>query len=363
MNGHKKESIFKNRNALSPDYIPKVLPNRMKHVEKLGRQIQKFLDGHTTHVLISGRPGTGKSATIRYVFREMKENKKPLFSYVNCFNKTTKMGVLYSIVLDFFKEKRPTRKMPSRRGIAYDEMLDSLKKELEKSSTKVVLCLDEVDQLREKDLIYDLLRIRWNSNCIQVIGISNNPLVFKDLDPRTKSRLYPLKEIPFNPYSKNEMREIIQERTDEAFGEGNVDNEAINFLADFTVRKKGDVRVARETLIRAAEYAGKSGQNRLTLNHLKEKLKMTEHAKAISVIRNISEREKFLLKMIPEKGITYPKFYKIFRELDGGIGDRMLRNYMERLHKLNLINMEQTGVGGRQIISLNTPKEVLFGLS
>lgn len=151
MNGHQKESIFKNRNALSPDYIPEILPNRMEQVKKLGRQIQKFLDGHTTHMLLTGRPGTGKSATIRYVFREMKENSKALFSYVNCFHKTTRMGILYSIVLDFFKEKRPTRKMPSRRGIAYDEMLDSLQKELQKSNTKVVLCLDEVDQLREKD--------------------------------------------------------------------------------------------------------------------------------------------------------------------------------------------------------------------
>lgn len=332
----------------------------MEYVKKLGRQIQKFLDGYTTHMLITGNPGTGKSATMRYVFREMKDNNKALFSFVNCFNKSTKMAVLYSIVIDFFKEKRPTRKMPSRRGIAYDEILDSLKKELEKSGTKVVLCLDEVDHLKDKDLIHDLLRMRWGTCCIQIIGISNNPFVFKDLDPRTKSRLYPVKEIPFRQYTKQEMKEIIQSRIDEAFGEDNVDDEAIDFLADFTVKKRGDVRVARETVIRAGEYASESGGERLTLNHLREKLNMTEHAKAISVIRNISEREKFLLKMIPEKGITYPKFYKIFRELDGGIGDRMLRNYMERLHKLNLINMEQTGVGGRQYISLNTPKDILF---
>jgi cell division control protein 6 len=200
----------------------------------------------------------------------------------------------------------------------------------------------------------------WGNPYIQLIGISNKPFVFKDLDPRTKSRLYPLKEFNFSPYTKQELREIVKSRMDDAFSEWAFDWDVIDFLAEFTREKQGDVRVARETLIPAGETAIKSGDRKVTVEHLKENLNMTQYAKPISVIRNISERERFILKMIPEKGIVYPKFYRIFRQLNGSVGDRMLRNYMGRLEKLNLIKVEQNGVGGRQIISLNTPKDVLF---
>ncbi len=362
MEGHHINSIFKNRDSLNPDYLPDTLPNRMNHVRELSEAIKEFIKGNTNHVLITGRPGTGKTATVRFVFRELRGKYPILFSYVNCFNKTTKMGVLYSLILDFFKQKRPTRRMPSRRGIAYDEILDSLKTEIQKTGTKVVLCLDEVDQLKDKDFIYDLLRMRWGTPSIQLIGISNEPFVFKDLDPRTKSRLYPLKEFNFSPYTKQELREIVTSRMEDGFSEWAFDWDVVDFLAEFTNDKRGDVRVVRETLIRAGETAVKSGDRKVTVEHLKENLNMTQYAKPISVIRNISERERFILKMIPERGIVYPKFYRTFRQLNGGVGDRMLRNYMERLQKLNLIKMESKGVGGRQFITLNTPREVLFDL-
>ena len=210
MDGHCTDSIFKNREVLSPRYLPDRMSNRMEEIKAINQIICESLEGKVTHILISGPPGTGKTAAIKHIFKTLREDTNALLCYVNCFNKSTRMGALYSMVLDFFKEKRPTRKMPSRRGIAYDEMLDSFSKELEKTNTRVVVCLDEVDQLEETKLIHDLIRTRWESGHIQIIGISNNPFIFKDLDPRTKSRLYPLREISFNPYNREQMREIVE---------------------------------------------------------------------------------------------------------------------------------------------------------
>jgi len=363
MDNHYTDSIFKHREVLSPNYLPDNLPNRMEEIKGISRIIHDALEDNVTHILLSGQPGTGKTAAIKLIFKNLKVDTDALLCYVNCFNKSTRMGVIYSMVLDFFKEKRPTRKMPSRRGIAYDELLDSFKKELEKTNTKVVVCLDEVDQLEETELIYDLIRTRWDTGRIQVIGISNNPFIFKDLDPRTKSRLYPLREISFNPYTKEQMCEIVKAKVEGAFHEDVVDKEAIDYLAEFTAQKKGDVRVARETLLRAGELARKSGDSKVGVKHIRERLNRTRHTKAISVINELTKRERFILRLIPEKGTYYPQLYKFYKSTDGQLGDRMFRNYIERFSKFNLINMERKGVGGSYFITLNTPKDVLFGIS
>ena len=357
------EAIFKNKSVLSPDYLLDHMPNRMNEIKTITQLIYESLEGKVTHVLISGQPGTGKTAAIKLVFKSLKEDTDALVCYVNCFNKSTRMGVLYSMVLDFFKDKRPTRKMPSRRGIAYDELLDSFQKELEKANTKVIVCLDEVDQLKESELIHDLIRTRWDSGHVQIIAISNNPFIFKDLDPRTKSRLYPLREISFNPYTREEMKEIVEAKVEAAFQEDVVDKEAIDFLAEFTVEKKGDVRVARETLMRAGDLARKLGEEKVEVKHIKENLGKSKHAKSIGLIKELSKQERFILKLIPKQGVHYPQFYNFYRSTDGRLGDRMLRNYMERFSKLKLINMERKGVGGSYFITLNTPKDVLFEVS
>ncbi len=360
MDGHCKDPIFKHKEVLSPDYLPDHMPNRMNEIKTISQIIYESLEGKATHILISGPPGTGKTASIKFIFKSLKEDTDALACYVNCFNKNTRMGALYSMFLDFFKEKRPTRKMPSRRGIAYDELLDSFRQEIEKSKTKVVVCLDEVDQLEETELIYDLTRARWDHGRIQIIAISNNPFIFKDLDPRTKSRLYPLREISFNPYTKEQMREIVKARVEGAFHEDVVDKEAVDYLAEFTAQKKGDVRVARETLLRAGERARKLGESKVGVKHIREMLNRTRHTKAISTINELTKRERFILRLIPEKGTYYPQLYKFYKSTDGQLGDRMLRNYMEKFSKLRLINMERKWVGGSYFITLNMPKDVVF---
>lgn len=360
MDGHSSGSIFKNKKVLLPDFIPERLPNRMKDIENIIRIIEESLRGNVTNILITGQPSTGKTASIRFIFRELRQRYDSLFCYVNCFNKSTKMGVLYSMVLDYFKQKRPTSKMPSRRGIAYDELLDSFKRDLGKSRTKVVVCLDEVDQLEEKEILYELTRTRWENGRIQIIGISNNPLVFKNLDPRTQSRLYPLREISFTPYTKDQMKEIVEARIQDAFNANVINKRAIDYLAEFTSENKSDMRIARETLIRAGELANSSGNKIVHLGHIKEILNLTRHAKAISVVNALSNQEKFILKLIPKKGVFFPDLFRIYRSTDGNLGDRMLRKHVARFSRLKLVNMERRGNDNSYFITLNMPKDVLF---
>ncbi|MBN1860319.1 MAG: AAA family ATPase [Candidatus Thermoplasmatota archaeon] len=362
MEANLEDSVYKHREVLTPDYIPNHFPNRMDEIKTISQLIYDFLQGNATHVFIHGPPGTGKTASVKFIFKSLMEQKEALASYVNCFKKNTRMAVLYSIFLDFFKEKRPTRRMPCRRGIAYDELLDSFIEELAKAKVKVVVCLDEVDHLEDNDLVYDLARARSEGVPVQIIAISNDPLVFRNLDPRAKSSLFPIEEIAFNPYTKKEMKEIIEARVEAAFREGAVTKEAIDVLAEFTAEHKGDVRMARETLLRAGDLARKS-HGKVEISHIKDILKKTQHARFTTMLSALSEKERFILKLIPDQGVNYPQLYDCYRTTNGNLGDRMFRNYVEKFAKLRLINMERKGNGGAYFITLNTPKEVLFETS
>ncbi|MCU0849723.1 MAG: AAA family ATPase [Candidatus Thermoplasmatota archaeon] len=352
-----EDPVFRHREVLTPDYIPNYFPNRMNQIKTISQLVYEFLQGNATHIFIHGPPGTGKTASVKFIFKNLRE--EALACYVNCFNKNTRMAVLHSMFLDFFKQKRPTHMMPSRRGIAYDELLGSFCEELRKAKTKIVVCLDEVDHFEENDLIYDLIRAGSDGVHVQIISISNDPLVFKNLDPRVKSSLFPIEEMAFNPYTKKEMAEIIRERVDAAFREDVVTKDAVDYLAEFTAEHKGDVRIARETLLRAGNLARKSGE-KVEFHHIKEILEKTQYSSSVVVLSKLSEKERFILKLIPDQGINFPQLYDFYQTTNGHLGDRMFRNYVEKFARLKLINMERKGNGGAYFITLNTPKEVLF---
>ena len=351
-----QDPIFRKRETLLPDYVPEHLPNRTTEIETISQLIKESLEGRITHIFIHGTPGTGKTASILHIFEKLHEKTDTITSYVNCFNKNTRMAILYSIFLKFYKEKRPTRRMPSRRGIAYDELLESFLEELDKTKAKIVVCLDEVDQIKENELIYDLSR---TSKKIQIISISNDEFAFKNIDPRTRSSMYPLETIQYSPYSYKQMVEIIKYKVEEAFQKDVVTKEAVEKLAEFSADHNGDVRVARETLLRAGQLANSNGDEKVDLRHIKETLEKSRHAKPMKIISELSEKEKDILNLLPEEGVFYPEFYKFYKSEKGKLGDRMFRNYLKKLSELNLIKMERKGMGGSYFISLNVPKELM----
>lgn len=83
----------------------------------------------------------------------------------------------------------------------------------------------------------------------------------------------------------------------------------------------------------------------------------------MKILSELSKMERLILKLIPDQRVYYPEFYNFYKSTNGRIGDRMLRNYMEKFQKLRLINMERKGIGGSCFITLNTPKDVLSEIS
>ncbi|MCK4970026.1 MAG: AAA family ATPase, partial [Thermoplasmata archaeon] len=66
--------IFKkDRDILRPSYIPENLPHRRKQIEALASILATALQGsRPSNILIFGKTGTGKTAVMKYLGKEIK---------------------------------------------------------------------------------------------------------------------------------------------------------------------------------------------------------------------------------------------------------------------------------------------------
>ncbi|MEM3031273.1 MAG: cell division control protein Cdc6, partial [Candidatus Micrarchaeia archaeon] len=81
-----EESIFKDRNLLSPHYVPETLPHREKEIDFIMRAIAPALKGEKPkNLFIYGKTGTGKTSCARWVMEKFNAmGKNALMWYTNC---------------------------------------------------------------------------------------------------------------------------------------------------------------------------------------------------------------------------------------------------------------------------------------
>lgn len=329
-----ENKIFKNREVLRHSYSPRELPHRDEQIDSIAEILAPALQGATpSNILIYGKTGTGKTATVKYVGGEL-ENESSGFTpcrliHLNCETIDTQYRVLAQIAncvseIDNKASDRVKNTIPPT-GWHTDQVYSELKNILEHAGGLQIIVLDEIDKLVKKsgdDTLYSLTRINSDltKSRVCIIGISND-LTFKDfLDPRVLSSLSE-EELVFPPYNAAQLADILKQRAGVAFLEGAVSDDVISLCAARAAQEHGDARRALDLLRVSGELAEREGASHVEERHVataQESIEtdtMSECVKTLPVQSKIVLSSMLLLAGSGQKVFTSGQVVGIYRDL------------------------------------------------
>ncbi len=324
----KSETLFKkNRDILRPSYIPENLPHRDYQIDQLASILVTALRGdRPSNVLIFGKTGTGKTAVVKFIGKEITNSSKEMgkirYIYINCEIVDTQYGILANIGNRFIKkweEQIPFTGWPTER------VYNILKEKVDEKARVVVIILDEIDKLVYKsgdDVLYHLSKINDDLERakVSIIGISNDLKFTEFLDPRIKSRLGEEKMV-FPPYNAEQLRDILMQRAELAFRKDIVEPSVIPLCAAIAAQEHGDARRALELLRVAGELAERNKAKKVSEAYVYKAKNKIELDCIAEVIRTLPTQSKLLLfgMILNDEGgrgkMTTGDVYSIYKEL------------------------------------------------
>ncbi|WP_306054794.1 Cdc6/Cdc18 family protein [Natronococcus wangiae] len=237
----------------------------------------------------------------------------------------------------------------------------------------VVIMLDEIDKLVEKsgdDTLYNLSRMNseLENSRVSIIGISND-LKFTDfLDPRVKSSLGE-EEIVFPPYDANQLRDILQHRSEVAFKAGALSSDVIPLCAAFAAQEHGDARRALDLLRTAGELAERSQAETIVEEHVRQAQDKIELDRVVEVVRTLPTQSKlvlFAIILLEKNGVhsintgeVFNIYKRLCEEIDADVlTQRRVTDLISELDMLGIVNavvVSKGRYGRTKEISLSVP--------
>ncbi|WP_248299435.1 Cdc6/Cdc18 family protein [Halorhabdus amylolytica] len=421
------EPIFENKEVLRPSYTPRKLPHREEQINNMATILVAALRGDTpSNILIYGKTGTGKTASAKFVSEELERTSQKYevpceVQYINCEVTDTQYRVLAQLANKFIEQNEAhiddridelgklTDRAESDPDVLGDtdfssiegvesriESLESDREDFEEvpmtgwptdrvyntffdavdyTERVVVIMLDEIDKLVEKsgdDTLYNLSRMNseLENSRVSIMGISND-LKFTDfLDPRVKSSLGE-EEIVFPPYDANQLRDILQARSDVAFKDGALSEDVIPLCAAFAAQEHGDARRALDLLRTAGELAERDQTDLVAEDHVRQAQEKIELDRVVEVVRTLPTQSKlvlFAIILLEQNGVhnintgeVYNIYKRLCEEIDADVlTQRRVTDLISELDMLGIVNavvVSKGRYGRTKEISLSVPLE------
>ncbi|WP_313693104.1 Cdc6/Cdc18 family protein [Halorarum halobium] len=419
------EPIFENKEVLRPSYTPHELPHRTDQINKMATILVSALRGETpSNILIYGKTGTGKTASAKFVSQELESTSQKYdvpceVEYINCEVTDTQYRVLAQLANKFIEKNEAVidDRLGELEGLYADatedvdalagtefataadvaDRIDELEADREEMEEVpmtgwptdrvyttffdavdyhervVVIMLDEIDKLVEKsgdDTLYNLSRMNseLDNSRISIMGISND-LKFTDfLDPRVKSSLGE-EEIVFPPYDANQLRDILQHRSDIAFKADALTEDVIPLCAAFAAQEHGDARRALDLLRTAGELAERSQADLVEESHVRQAQDKIELDRVVEVVRTLPTQSKivlFSIILLEKNGVhnvntgeAFNIYKRLCEEIDADVlTQRRVTDLISELDMLGIVNavvVSKGRYGRTKEISLSVP--------
>jgi cell division control protein 6 len=364
--------LFKNKEVLSPDYVPERLPFRENQIRQVAEVLAPILHGSKpSNLLLYGKTGTGKTAVARYVLTRLhaEAGADILVTYVN----TRLAGTEYKTLAELCHYVGID--IPFT-GISVPEVFERFCKAVKQKGVYVIVTLDEIDYLVKNfgdETLYEITRSseRLKPGNLTLVGISNDLNFKQELDPRVLSSLSE-EEIVFPPYTVDELLQILHERAKIAFIEGAISQSAINLCAAMAGSEHGDARRAVDLLRIAGEIAEREGLTQIDDQCVKKASDKMEHERIEGALKSLPIQNKLILLAASRflEGASTGEIYLVYSSLCKEVGLEPLtqRRVSGILSELDLLGLVQASVvskgrkGRTKKVKLLIDKKMLEGI-
>ena len=316
--------------VLQPEFIPREVQHRDAEVNYLSSVLEPITDGERADpALLHGPSGVGKTCIAQYLIEQLREAVVDLnHQYVNCWEDHSRFKTLYRL-LDGINQTVDIHRQSTPKDVLIERLRNT-------DNTPYVVVLDEVDQLEDKSLLYDLYRIQH----LTMILISNTEEeLFASLDDRLNSRLTNCTRIQFRAYHETELISILQDRVRWGLKDDMIDTSHLELIA---ANAAGDARVAIGILRQAARKVQAESTDRITADVIRN---VTPEAKSEikqKTVDRLTPHQEILYEIIADTGEIKPRtLYEAYCDrAPEPKTKRMVRNYLSKLEHYNLIAAE-----------------------
>jgi origin recognition complex subunit 1 len=293
LSGLQSDEIQEIRAKLSLNYIPETLLCRERECAEIKDYILNGIakKSSLSSLYISGMPGTGKTACVEQVIRELSNkeddfNNKCLIIKLNGMTQSNSYQI-YSVIHDrIFSDKKQICPTTALHNLTKYFTLKKVPKGFRENKKIKLLILDEMDGLivRRQNILYHIFE--WSTqpdSKLVIIGIANTMSLPETLDSKVASRIGKLRLV-FQPYTTPQITEIIKSR----LANTNIfASEAITLVSKKIASISGDIRRTLNLCNRAMDRCIAQGKDKVTLNDIlsvESDIKSSRQYKAIKAL-------------------------------------------------------------------------------
>ena len=320
-----ENTVIDDARVLTADYLPNRMVHRDNEREVIASNLRPILDDQPPiDMLIYGPPGTGKTAMAEYVVDELEKHSPEVLSgFVDGFGQPSRFEVYYKLLRDM-------NEFVTRGGTSTEELVDKFEEKAYKSP--MVIVIDEVDQIKDEKVLYDLSRFQNAA----IILIANRDDIFADMDDRIRSSFSSINEIRFKAYNDDEILDILKDRVKYGLRDGAIDDSTLKLIAS---KAGGDARVAISTLRKAAQQWEREGLDKIDREIVKESFSDAVKDNRSVSLQKLNEDQRKLYDILKEeKELKSGNLFEAYRDqVEDGPTDRTLRRYMKKMEAYGLV--------------------------